>query len=136
MPSICSRRCSSRSRGSGRGSMDNPVVSPLLPGEQATGIMLCFAMAEMTGRTAVMQLGLRSLQGDHEHLEKRFEPSLFKDLGGDGFTVVSPVALSLDIDRQDVNRYRLAGHLAGEVGLKCSRCLEPYRLRGTTALAP
>jgi len=94
--------------------------------------MLCFAMAEMTGRTAVMQLGLRSLQGDHEHLEKRFEPSLFKDLGGDGFTVVSPVALSLDIDRQDVNRYRLAGHLAGEVELNCSRCLEPYRLRVTT----
>lgn len=75
-----------------------------------------------------MHLSLRSLQGDHERVEKRFEPSLFLGAEGDSFSVVSPVILSFDIDRQDIGGYRLAGHLSGEIELTCSRCLESFRL--------
>jgi uncharacterized protein len=72
-----------------------------------------------------MQLSLRKLQGGHEHFEHRYEPSLFPPAEGDLFRVVSPVMLSFDVDRQEPGRYRVAGHLTGEVELACSRCLEP-----------
>jgi uncharacterized protein len=74
-----------------------------------------------------MHLSLRSLQDAHEHFEKRFEPSLFAGAEGDVFRIVSPVALSFDIDRQETGRYRVAGRLTGELELTCSRCLEPFR---------
>jgi uncharacterized protein len=72
-----------------------------------------------------MLLSLRSLHDAHEHVEKQYEPSRF---GTDAFRVVSPVSLSFDIDRQEAARYRVAGRLAGEVELTCSRCAEPFRL--------
>ena len=75
-----------------------------------------------------MQLSLRSLQDAHEHFDKRYEPSLFPAAEGDPFRVVSPVMLSFDVDRQEPARYRLAGHLTGEVELDCGRCLEPFTL--------
>ena len=78
-------------------------------------------------RSRVMQLSLRSYKTP-EHVEKRYEPSLFPAADGDAFRVVSPVVLSFDIDRQDTGRYRLAGHLSGELELNCGRCLEPFRL--------
>ena len=74
-----------------------------------------------------MQLSLRSLQDAHEHFEKRYEPSLFPDVR-EPFRIVSPVALSFDVDRQETGRYRVAGRLTGEIELMCSRCLEPFRL--------
>jgi len=75
-----------------------------------------------------MHLSLRSLQDAHEHFEKRFEPSLVAGAESDAFRIVSPVALSFDIDRQETGRYRVAGRLTGELELACSRCLEPFRL--------
>ncbi|RPI48951.1 MAG: DUF177 domain-containing protein [Acidobacteria bacterium] len=75
-----------------------------------------------------MQLSLRSLQDAHEHFDKRFEPSLFPRADGDLFRVVSPVTLSFDVDRQETGRYRVAGHLTGEIELTCSRCLEPFTM--------
>ena len=75
-----------------------------------------------------MQLSLRSVHDAHEHVEKRYETSLFPATDGDAFRVVAPVALSFDIDRQETGRYRLAGHLSGELELSCGRCLEPFRL--------
>jgi uncharacterized protein len=75
-----------------------------------------------------MLLSLRSLQDAHEHVDTRYEPSQFPRTDGDLFRVVSPVALSLDVDRQETARYRVAGHVAGELELLCSRCLEPFRL--------
>ena len=75
-----------------------------------------------------MHLSLRSLQDAHEHIEKRFEPSLFPASEDDIFRVVSPVRLSFDIDRQEPGRFRLVGHVTGEVELACSRCLEPFTL--------
>jgi uncharacterized protein len=75
-----------------------------------------------------MQLRLRSLQSAHEHIEQRFEPSLFSEGDADGIRVVSPVTLSFDIDRQEEGRYHLAGRVAGELELTCSRCVERFTL--------
>ena len=75
-----------------------------------------------------MHLSLRSLHDEHEHLEKRYEPGLFPTSEGEPFRVVSPVTLSFDVDRQEPGRYRVAGHLTGEIELECSRCLEPFTL--------
>jgi uncharacterized protein len=75
-----------------------------------------------------MQLRLRSLHDAHEHVEKRFEPSLFPAAEGDAFRVVSPVLLSFDVDRQETGRYRVAGHLTSGLELTCSRCLESFTL--------
>jgi uncharacterized protein len=79
-----------------------------------------------------MHLSLRSLQDAHQHIEKRFEPSLFPVGQGDTLKVVSPVTLSFDIDRQETGRYRLSGRVAGEIELTCSRCLEPFTQPVTT----
>jgi uncharacterized protein len=73
-----------------------------------------------------MLLSLRSLYNAHEHFEKRFAPTLFPRDDGEPFYVVSPVVLSFDVDGQDTGRYRVAGHLSGEIELSCSRCLEPF----------
>ena len=75
-----------------------------------------------------MFLRLRSLQGDHEHVEKSFEASRFEGAGGDVFRVVSPMLLSFNIDRQEPTRYRVAGRVTGKLELTCSRCLEPFTL--------
>jgi uncharacterized protein len=93
--------------------------------------MMCSVAGQIAGRTRLMQLklNLRSLQGDHEHFEKRYESSLFDGIGGDLFRVVSPVTLSFDIDRQDTDRYHVAGHLEGALEVTCSRCLEAFALR-------
>jgi DUF177 domain-containing protein len=75
-----------------------------------------------------MHLNLRSLEAAHEHIEKRYEPSLFPATDTENFRVVSPVTLSFDIDRQETGRYRVAGNLTAELELTCSRCLEPFTL--------
>jgi len=75
-----------------------------------------------------MFLRLRSLQSDHEHIEQRYDPAAFDDAGGDAFRVVAPVTLSFDIDRQEAGRYRVAGRVASELELTCSRCLESFAL--------
>jgi uncharacterized protein len=75
-----------------------------------------------------MHLSLRSLQNAHEHVEKQFAPSLLPVAEGESFRIVSPIALSFDIDRQETGRYRLAGRVRGEIEVPCSRCLEPYAL--------
>jgi len=75
-----------------------------------------------------LSLNLRSLQGDHEHFEKRYEPSRFDGIGGDLFRVTSPVAMTFDIDRRESGRYHVAGRLIGDLEVTCSRCLEPFTL--------
>jgi uncharacterized protein len=79
-----------------------------------------------------MHLSLRSLQDAHEHIEQRYERSLFPGAEGDPFRVVAPVVLAFDIDRQETGRYRVNGRLSGELELACSRCLEPFTLPVTT----
>lgn len=79
-----------------------------------------------------MYLSLRSLHDAHEHIEKRYEPSLFRAVEGETFRVVSPVTLSFEIDRQETGRFRVVGHLTGELELTCSRCLETFTLPVST----
>jgi uncharacterized protein len=74
-----------------------------------------------------MFLSLRSLQSAHEHVEQRYDPSAFPP-EGEGFRVVSPVTLVFDIDKQEIGRYRLVGHVGGTLELTCGRCLEPFTL--------
>ena len=73
-----------------------------------------------------MQLSLRSLQGAHNHFEKRFEPSRFQVSEGETLRVVSPVLLSFDVEGQETGRYRAVGRLTGSLELTCGRCLEPF----------
>jgi uncharacterized protein len=80
-----------------------------------------------------MFLRLRSLQGDHEHVEKSVDASLFEGAGGDVFRVVSPVTLSFDVDLQEPTRYRVAGRMMAALELTCSRCLERFTLPVTGA---
>jgi uncharacterized protein len=75
-----------------------------------------------------MFLSLRSLQGDHEHFDQRHQASQFEDVGGDAFRVVSPVALTFDVDRQEPGRYRVTGRVSGELAMACVRCLEPFTM--------
>jgi uncharacterized protein len=75
-----------------------------------------------------MFLSLRSLQGDHEHFDTSYPAAAFEGLGGDAFRVVSPVMLTFDVDRQEPGRYRVRGHVNGELELTCGRCLEPFRM--------
>jgi uncharacterized protein len=90
--------------------------------------MLCSGASQVALRSRVMYLSLRSLQGDHEHFDYRYEPSLFQGAGGDAFRVVSPVMLTFDVDRQEPGRYRVKGTVTGELELTCGRCLEPFTL--------
>jgi uncharacterized protein len=89
-----------------------------------------FGASQVAVRSRVMQLSLklRSLQGDREHIAQRYQPSLFEGIAGETLRVVSPVSLTFDITRQEIGRYRVAGHVAAELELTCSRCLEPFTL--------
>ena len=75
-----------------------------------------------------MLLSLRSLNGAHEHFDKRYDPSLFSEVEGDTFRVVAPVVLSFDVDNEETGRFRVVGQAKGDLELACSRCLEPFTL--------
>jgi uncharacterized protein len=75
-----------------------------------------------------MLLSLRSLSGAHAHVDKQLAPGLFETTEEEPFRVVSPISLSFDVDAQEAGRYRVAGHLGGDLELTCSRCLERFRL--------
>ena len=71
-----------------------------------------------------MFLNLRQIRTPHEHFDRIAEPGLFA-VDRDNFTVLVPVALAFDVDK-DKDQFRLAGGLQTRVELPCSRCLEPY----------
>jgi len=71
-----------------------------------------------------MLLNLRTLQEEQEHVDRRFQPSLF-ETDPEVFAIVEPVALAVDVLRQDGRRYRLVGRVTSRLELCCSRCLEP-----------
>ncbi len=84
-------------------------------------------MAEDARSERVMLLNLRSLQDADEHVEERYQPSLFRG-DPEAFAVVAPVTLAFDVHKQDDRRYRLVGRVVGTLELCCSRCLEPLSL--------
>jgi uncharacterized protein len=74
-----------------------------------------------------MLLNLRTLQEAGEHVEKRYQPSLFQ-ADPEAFTVIAPVTLAFDISKQGDRHYRLVGHVGSTLEMCCSRCLEPLAL--------
>jgi uncharacterized protein len=84
-------------------------------------------MVENARSGEALLLNLRTLQEAQEHLENRYLPSLFP-ADPEGFRVTAPVALSVDVSRQDGRRYRLAGRVVTTLDMVCSRCLEPMAL--------
>lgn len=73
-----------------------------------------------------MLLDLSRIRTGTEHLERRFEPSVFPD-GAEDFRVASPVELVADV-RKDDRKVRLTGRVRGALELECSRCLEPFQV--------
>jgi uncharacterized protein len=70
-----------------------------------------------------MLLDLSKIRTPHEHFDKVFEPSAFRQ--DEDYTIAAPVRLSFDLHK-DKDTYRLVGRLQTTLELPCSRCLEPF----------
>jgi uncharacterized protein len=73
-----------------------------------------------------MQLDLTRYRQPVTRFERAFQP---QDVAGqeDAYDIVEPVQVAFDIHK-DKDKFRLLGHVQTELGLQCSRCLEPFRL--------
>ena len=79
-----------------------------------------------------MLLDLTRYRRPLETFQRTFQP---EDVGkeDDAYKVVAPVDLAFEIHK-DKDRFRLVGTATTELELACSRCLEPFRLRGQRAV--
>jgi uncharacterized protein len=78
----------------------------------------------------MLRLQLATIRTPHEHFDHVYQAQAFQSeygVEGDVFTVVAPVRLSFDVDK-DKDQFRLAGSVRTTVELSCSRCLEPLSL--------
>jgi uncharacterized protein len=73
-----------------------------------------------------MQLDLTRYRQPVSQFGRTFSPEEI-DQEGDGYQVVAPVQLDLEIHK-DKDRFRLVGTTQTELEVPCSRCLEPYRM--------
>jgi uncharacterized protein len=73
-----------------------------------------------------MLLNLSQIRGPHESFDKTYEAEAFST-GHESFQVVGPVALSLDIFKDNA-QVRLVGSVRAALELSCSRCVEPFVL--------
>ena len=73
-----------------------------------------------------MQLDLTRYRQPVSEFARTFKP---EDVGDevDAYRIVAPVDLAFEIHK-DKDKFRLVGHVATELELPCSRCLEPFRL--------
>ena len=71
----------------------------------------------------MLALNLGRIRTAHEHFEQIYQPAALP--ASDDYRVVSPVALTFDIDKEK-QHFRLAGHIQATLELLCSRCLEPF----------
>jgi uncharacterized protein len=74
-----------------------------------------------------MLLDLSKLHGQREHFERTFPLSAF-DPQDPEYRVVTPVDLSMDIEKAGGDAFRVTGHAATRLELPCSRCLEPFEV--------
>lgn len=72
-----------------------------------------------------MLLDLSRLRGGVGRVDRRDPPEAFESTRED-FLVVAPVVLGADV-RKDQDKVRIAGRVATELELGCSRCLELFR---------
>lgn len=72
----------------------------------------------------MLALNLNLIRTAQEHVEQVHPPET-PELASADYTVVAPVTLSFDVDR-DKQHFRLVGTLKTQLTLSCSRCLEPF----------
>jgi len=72
-----------------------------------------------------MQLDLTRYRQPLGHFSRTFQPEDVTQ-AGDAYRIVAPVTVEFDVHK-DKERFRLVGHVATELELPCSRCLEPFR---------
>src|SRR5262245_8594567 len=75
---------------------------------------------------AAMLLDLSRIRGGVEHVERRFESSVFSG-PDEAFRVTAPVDLKVDVQK-DGRKARLSGRVATTLECECSRCLEPFNV--------
>lgn len=74
-----------------------------------------------------MLLDLNNLHGQREHFERTFPPSAFDPPDSD-YRVVAPVELVLDVTRLGDDAFGVAGRVSAQLGVECSRCVEPFQV--------
>jgi len=90
-------------------------------------LYLGFLPAAVSGQgQCTMRLNLNKIRTAHERVDEVYQPAAFGQVDGE-YTVVEPVRLGFDIYK-DKNTYRVAGRVETTLELRCSRCLEPFRL--------
>jgi uncharacterized protein len=70
-----------------------------------------------------MRLDLSKLRGQREHFERTFQPSVF-DPQDEAYRVATPVELSMDIEKQGPDAFRVQGRATTRLMLECGRCLD------------
>ncbi len=73
-----------------------------------------------------MLLDLTQMRGERDRLRRTYAASAFQT-PDEEYDVVQPVTLSLDIHKKN-REVTLIGKVSTVLELKCSRCVEPYRL--------
>lgn len=74
-----------------------------------------------------MLFDLSKLHGARERVERTFQPADFEPQDPD-YRVVTPVVLSIEVERKGEAAYRVAGTVRTTLELDCGRCLEPFPL--------
>lgn len=74
-----------------------------------------------------MFLDLTRLHGQREHFERTFQPSAF-DPPDDDYRVVSPVELSMDVEKADGDAFQVIGRAVTRLEMACSRCAEEFEV--------
>ncbi|MPY86623.1 MAG: hypothetical protein GEU99_01730 [Luteitalea sp.] len=72
-------------------------------------------------------LDLKTISGNQVHLSRTWKPEAFADTQEEDYCFVGEVCLAGDV-RKASDEYRLVGELSADLGVPCSRCLEPFRL--------
>jgi uncharacterized protein len=70
-------------------------------------------------------LDISRMREARDRIERTFPPEAF-DLGSELFHLAEPVALTVDISR-DNEQFRLVGRVKTTLEMPCGRCLEPVR---------
>lgn len=74
-----------------------------------------------------MLLDLNRLHGPREHVERTFPPDLFAQRD-EGYRLVAPVELSLDLEKGGGEAFHVRGRVKTRLELECSRCLEALEI--------
>lgn len=74
-----------------------------------------------------MLLDLTKIQAPRQQFDFNW-PAGTLDTKDDEFTVVAPIVLQLNVQKQGTEQFRLVGHAKTTLEVECSRCAEPFRI--------